>query len=109
MNYYHLTSAQQEWKERAAEIAEREIGPRAADYDRKAQFPEESLKALGDVGLWGLRVSEEHCGLGCDMVTTCLIVEEISKKCPLRCRQKLRCMRYIKKEYALCFSFLFKS
>ena len=81
MNYYHLTSDQQDWKERVAEIAEREIGPRATEYDRNAQFPEESLKALRDAGLWGLRVSKEHGGLGGDMVTTCLIVEEISKKC----------------------------
>ena len=87
MNYYHLTSSQQEWKERAAEIAEREIGPRAAECDRNAQFPLDSLKALGDAGLWGLRVSKEHGGLGGDMVTTCLIVEEISKKCPSTMRQ----------------------
>lgn len=82
MNYYHLTKEQLEWKERVADLAEREIAPRAAEYDRKAQFPKESLAALGDMGLWALRVDKEHGGLGGDMVTTCLIVEEISKKCP---------------------------
>ena len=34
------------------------------------------------MGLWALRVDKEHGGLGGDMVTTCLIVEEIAKKCP---------------------------
>ena len=82
MNYYHLTSDQLEWQQRVAELAEREIGPRAAEYDRKAQFPKESLAALGELGLWALRVDKEHGGLGGDMVTTCLIVEEIAKKCP---------------------------
>ncbi len=82
MNYYHLTSDQLEWQQRVTELAEREIGPRAAEYDRKAQFPKESLAALGELGLWALRVDKEHGGLGGDMVTTCLIVEEIAKKCP---------------------------
>ena len=56
MNYFPLTAEQQEWKERTTEIAERDIGPRAADYDRKAQFPQESLNALRDAGLWAMRV-----------------------------------------------------
>ncbi len=82
MNYFPLTNDQQEWKERAAVIAERDIGPRAAEYDRKAEFPQESLNALRDAGLWSLRVPQKYGGLGLDLVTTCLIVEEISKKCP---------------------------
>ena len=36
MNYFPLTTEQQEWKDRVAEIAVREIGPRAAEYDRLA-------------------------------------------------------------------------
>lgn len=82
MNYYHLNDTQLEWKERVADIARREIGPRAAEYDRKAEFPQASLNALRDAGLMALRVSKEHGGIGADMVTTCVIVEEISKKCP---------------------------
>ena len=82
MNYYPLTKDQQEWKDRTESIAEREIGPRAADYDSNAEFPQESLNALRDVGLWSMRVPKKYGGLGLDLVTTCLIVEEISKKCP---------------------------
>ena len=82
MNYFSLTSDQQEWKERTAEIAERDIGPRAAEYDRNKEFPRESLNALRDAGLWSMRVPQKYGGLGLDLVTTCLIVEEVSKKCP---------------------------
>ena len=82
MNYFPLTDEQLEWKERVAEVAERVISPRAAEYDAKAQFPRESLAALGELGLWALRVDKEDGGLGGDMVTTCVIVEEIAKKCP---------------------------
>ena len=82
MNYFALTDQQQEWKERTATIAERDIGPRAADYDYNREFPQESLNALRDAGLWSMRVPQKYGGLGLDLVTTCLIVEEISKKCP---------------------------
>ena len=82
MSYFPLTAQQQEWKERAADIAQKELAPRAAEVDRNAQYPEESLNALKREGLWALRVSREHGGLEEDLVTTCLVVEEISKKCP---------------------------
>lgn len=82
MNYFPLTKHQQEWQERAAAIAARELAPRAEETDRTARYPLEALDALRREGLWGLRVSKEHGGLGEDMLTTCLVTEELSKKCP---------------------------
>ncbi len=81
MNYFPLTKQQQDWQERAREIAARELAPRAEETDQKARYPQESLDALKREGLWGLRVSKEHGGLGEDMLTTSLIIEELSKKC----------------------------
>ena len=82
MTYFPLTKEQRDWRDRAAELARRELEPRAADTDRKSRYPEESLDALKAEGLWGLRVSKEYGGLGADLVTTCLIVEELAKQCP---------------------------
>jgi len=82
MNYFPLTQQQQDWQQLAADIAARELSPRAAETDRTGEYPRESLDALRREGLWGLRVSKEHGGLGADMLTTCLVVEELSKKCP---------------------------
>ena len=67
--------------------------PRAEEYDRKAAFPRESLHALRDAGLWSMRVPQQYGGLGLDLVTTCLIVEEVAKnvrqrRCALRCISK---------------------
>ena len=81
MNYFPLTKQQQEWQERAADIAARELAARAEETDQKAQYPQASLDALKREGLFGLRVSKEHDGLGEDMLTTSLIIEELSKKC----------------------------
>ena len=82
MAYFPQTKHQLDWQERARDIAARELAHRAAEVDRLGQFPTESLEALREEGLWGLRVDKEHGGLGEDMVTTCVIVEELSKKCP---------------------------
>jgi isovaleryl-CoA dehydrogenase len=82
MNYFPLTTDQHEWKERVAAIAAREIGPRAATADRLAQYPKESLEALREAKLWALRTPRDYGGLGVDLVTTCLVVEEIAKHCP---------------------------
>ena len=82
MNYFPLTQQQQDWQQLATDIAVRELRPRAEETDRTGRYPKESLDALRREGLWGLRVSREHGGLGADMLTTCLIVEELSKKCP---------------------------
>ncbi len=67
MNYFPLTRDQQEWKERAVGIAERDIESRAAHYDREAAFPQESLNALRDAGLWSIRVPQKSGGLGLDL------------------------------------------
>ena len=82
MAYFPLTKHQQGWQDRASEIAANDLAPHAEETDRLGQFPTESLEALRKEGLWGLRVPKKHGGLGEDMVTTCLIVEELSKKCP---------------------------
>ena len=82
MNYFPRTTLQHEWQERTAEMSTRDIGPRAEAYDRKAAFPRESLHALREAGLWAMRVPQQYGGLGLDLVTTCLIVEEVAKKCP---------------------------
>jgi alkylation response protein AidB-like acyl-CoA dehydrogenase len=82
MTYFPLTESQQAWRERVAEIARQEIGPRAETADRERRYPRESLEALRAAGLWGLRASQGHGGLGADLLTTCLVVEEIAKQCP---------------------------
>lgn len=82
MSIFPLTDHQQNWKERAAELAERALAPHAERVDRDRSYPQESLEAIKAEGLFGLRVSAEHGGLGEDLLTTCLIVEELAKKCP---------------------------
>jgi alkylation response protein AidB-like acyl-CoA dehydrogenase len=45
---FELDGAQQEIKERAAEFADREVAPYAAELDREDRFPTETFEKLAD-------------------------------------------------------------
>ena len=82
MSYFPFSAEQLAWKERVAALAAEEIGPKAAAVDRLRAYPAESIDALRREGLLGLRLAKEQGGLGAGLLTTCLVVEEIAKKCP---------------------------
>ncbi len=70
-----------EWKERAREVAERVIRPRAAHYDRIQEYPWEFLEALRDAGLFGVWIPENYGGSGGSVLDLCVVVEELSRVC----------------------------
>jgi isovaleryl-CoA dehydrogenase len=79
--YFPLTSEQQDWAARAADLAQRELAPHAAENDRTATFPSAGLEALKKEGFWNLRVSREHGGLQESLLTTVLVTEALAKRC----------------------------
>ncbi|MEU8300432.1 acyl-CoA dehydrogenase family protein [Micromonospora sp. NPDC048909] len=46
----------------ATELADRELAPRAAEFEERAEFPREVLRTLGRAGLLGLPYPEEYGG-----------------------------------------------
>jgi len=70
---------QQELIDVARSVAMEKFEPRAAEYDREARFPFEDYADLRDAGFLGLCVPEGYGGLGADLETYCLVVEEIAK------------------------------
>ncbi|MEO3778407.1 acyl-CoA dehydrogenase family protein [Micromonospora sp. B11E3] len=46
----------------ATELADRELAPRAAGFEQRAEFPREVLRTLGRAGLLGLPYPEEYGG-----------------------------------------------
>jgi alkylation response protein AidB-like acyl-CoA dehydrogenase len=46
----------------ATELADRELAPRAAEFEGRAEFPREVLRTLGRAGLLGLPYPEEYGG-----------------------------------------------
>ncbi len=65
----------------AREFAESAIRPIAAEIDREARFPHETVKRMGELGLMGIAIPEQWGGSGADTVAYVLALEEIAKAC----------------------------
>jgi alkylation response protein AidB-like acyl-CoA dehydrogenase len=61
------------------EFAEREVRPRAKDWDKEERFPHEILPRLAELGLLGIKIPEEYGGAGLDMLAYAVCVEEIAR------------------------------
>jgi len=78
---YALTEEQIQMLEAAREVGEGELRPRAAEIDASESFPDESIETLSDLGFMGLTIPEQYDGMGLDMFTYTLIMEELSYHC----------------------------
>ncbi len=65
----------------ARDFAQGEIAPIAAEIDETGEFPYETVKKMGELGLMGLTASADYGGVGADTVSYVLAIEEISKVC----------------------------
>jgi alkylation response protein AidB-like acyl-CoA dehydrogenase len=61
------------------DFAEREIKPLAAKLDREEKFSVEITRKIGDMGLFGMYVSEKYGGQGMDYLSYIIAVEEIAR------------------------------
>ncbi len=61
------------------DFAEREIKPVANELDEKQQFSVEITQKMGDIGLFGMVVSEEYGGQGLDYLSYIITVEELAR------------------------------
>src|SRR5712691_8319662 len=76
---FSLNPEQREIQTLAREFAEAEILPNAAVWDREHRFPRELFTKLGEIGLMGVCVPEEHGGAGADFLSYVLVLEELSR------------------------------
>ncbi|MFN0150249.1 MAG: acyl-CoA dehydrogenase [bacterium] len=63
------------------DFAEKEIAPHAAHIDETQEFPMETIKKMGKLGLMGIPFPEELGGAGMDSLAYTIAVEEISRVC----------------------------
>ncbi len=76
-----LNENQKMIRQMARDFAKSKIAPIAAEIDRSAEFPAATVKEMGSLGFLGLTVPEEFGGVGADVTSYALVVEEISRVC----------------------------
>lgn len=77
-----LTDDQRALRDMAATFARKEIEPIANHIDLDEHTPDELVAKAAELGLYGLYTSPEYGGSGADLVSVCLVVEELAKASP---------------------------
>ncbi len=76
-----LSKSNLEYQDRAREVAEKYVRPRAAELDRTGEYGWDILQALKDYELTGIWIPTEYGGHGSGVLDMCLVVEQLSRAC----------------------------
>jgi alkylation response protein AidB-like acyl-CoA dehydrogenase len=65
--------------EMVRQFADEQIIPNAEHFDHEDSFPEDIVEHMKELGLFGVTIPEEYGGMGLDLTTYVMIVEELSR------------------------------
>ena len=74
-----MTDEQRAITEMVHQFADEQIIPNAEHYDHEDSFPEPIVEQMKELGLFGVTIPEEYGGMGLDLTTYAMIVEELSR------------------------------
>jgi alkylation response protein AidB-like acyl-CoA dehydrogenase len=77
--YTEMTDEQKAITEMVHQFADEQILPNAEHYDHEDSFPEPIVEQMKELGLFGVTIPEEYGGMGLDLTTYAMIVEELSR------------------------------
>ncbi len=73
------TDEQRAITEMVRQFVDKEVLPIAEEYDHEDKFPDQVVEQMKEVGLFGVTIPEEYGGMGLDLTTYAMIVEELSR------------------------------
>lgn len=79
---YFLTEDQEMMQDVARKFARDELMPIANDIDINEETPAWVTKRCGELGFLGVTIPEAYGGIGADLTTACVLLEEIAKASP---------------------------
>ncbi|WLR50269.1 acyl-CoA dehydrogenase family protein [Bacillus tianshenii] len=79
--YFELPQEYKEIKDSIHRLAQEKIKPRAIEIDEAEEYPMDVKNLLADYGYLGANMPEEYGGSGLDLLSFCIIVEEIARAC----------------------------
>jgi len=74
-----MTDEQRAITEMVRQFADEQILPHAEHYDHEDEFPESIVAQMRELGLFGVTIPEEYGGMGLDLTTYAMIVEQLSR------------------------------
>jgi alkylation response protein AidB-like acyl-CoA dehydrogenase len=77
--YTEKTDEQKAICDMVRQFADEQILPNAEHYDGADEFPEPIVEQMRELGLFGVTIPEEYGGMGLDLTTYAMIVEELSR------------------------------
>src|SRR5689334_9157407 len=77
--FLEKTDEQKAMTEMVRQFADEQIIPNAEHYDHEDEFPEPIVEQMKELGLFGITIPEEYGGLGLDLTTYAMVVEELSR------------------------------
>jgi alkylation response protein AidB-like acyl-CoA dehydrogenase len=77
--YTEKTDEQRAITEMVRQFVDNEVIPIAEEYDHEDKFPEQVVEQMKELGLFGVTIPEEYGGMGLDLTTYAMIVEELSR------------------------------
>ena len=77
--FYEKTDEQKAILEMVRQFVDEQIIPKAEHYDHEDEFPEPIVEQMSELGLFGTTIPEEYGGMGLDLTTYAMIVEELSR------------------------------
>jgi alkylation response protein AidB-like acyl-CoA dehydrogenase len=77
--YTEKTDEQRAITEMVRQFVDEQVIPIAEEYDHEDKFPEAVVEQMKELGLFGVTIPEEYGGMGLDLTTYAMIVEELSR------------------------------
>ena len=78
---YRLTEEQALLRDAVRTLADERVGPRAAEIDRSGEFPQDLRELLAQQDILALPFPAEYGGLGGDLLSLCVAIEQLSRAC----------------------------
>jgi len=74
-----LSEEHEALRETVEAFARDKVAPVIGELYAEGRFPYDIVAAMGDMGLFGLPIPEEHGGMGGDYVALCVAIEELAR------------------------------
>ena len=78
---FDLNSDQKHYRDLAKSFSDKELKPNAAEWDKEAFFPKDTLKKAGELGFLSLYVDPNLGGMGLGRLDASIVFEQLAQGC----------------------------